>query len=89
MKTKEFRFELGATARDVITGFEGVVTGRCDYITGCTQFLLQPRGTAKKPSASDDSRWVDEARLESVGRGLVRLAPAPNGGPQAKEPPRR
>lgn len=81
-----FTFELGATVRDVITGFEGVVTGRCQYLTGCTQYLVQPRGTAKTPAP--DGRWLDEAKLQLLpGKKVVQLAPAPNGGPQALEPP--
>jgi hypothetical protein len=29
------RIELGWTAKDIITGFTGVVTGRAIYISGC------------------------------------------------------
>jgi L-rhamnose isomerase len=82
-----FRFELGSTVRDIITSFEGVVTGRCQYLTGCTQYLVQPRGTAKAPAA--ESRWLDEAKLSLVpGKKRVELNATPNGGPQRLEPPR-
>ena len=30
----EFIFELGAKAKDKLTGFEGIITGRADLITG-------------------------------------------------------
>ena len=33
---------LGATYRDVITGFSGVATGYVKYLTGCNQVLIQP-----------------------------------------------
>lgn len=49
--------KLGATAKDVITGFEGVVTGRASYLTGCDQYLLSPRG-------EKEARWFDGQRLE-------------------------
>lgn len=49
---------LGATAKEIITGFEGIVTGRASYITGCDQYLVSPRGGDKEP------RWFDEQRLE-------------------------
>lgn len=48
---------LGATAKDIITGFEGVVTGRASYLTGCDQYLVSPRG-------DKEARWFDEQRLE-------------------------
>ena len=34
--------ELGQKVQDSITGFAGLVTGRCEYITGCNQILIQP-----------------------------------------------
>jgi hypothetical protein len=40
MSNKTFKFDLGVTVKDVIHGFEGVVTGRCQYLTGCTQYLV-------------------------------------------------
>ncbi len=87
MHVTSFRFDLGSTARDIITNFEGVVTGRCQYLTGCTQYLLQPRGSAKAPAG--ESRWIDEGKLDLVpGKKPVALNAAPNGGPQANEAPR-
>lgn len=49
--------QLGAFARDRISTFEGVVTGRATYITGCDQYLLTP-------TDGKDGRWIDEQRLE-------------------------
>lgn len=54
--------KLGATAKEIITGFEGVVTGRASYITGCDQYLVSPRGGDKDP------KWFDEQRLEVIER---------------------
>ena len=56
------KIELGATAKDKITGFSGVVTGRCSYITGCDQLLIQP---PIKDGAWVESRWIDDNRLEA------------------------
>ena len=36
---------LGQKARDKITGFEGTIIGRAEYLTGCTQFCLAPKTT--------------------------------------------
>jgi len=50
----------GQTATDKITGFTGIVTGHADYITGCDQYLLQPKC---KDEAWVESRWFDAGRL--------------------------
>ena len=59
--------QLGWTAKDKITGFEGVIVGHARYLTGCDQFLLVPKNSEK------DSKWFDEQRLDRVGDGLVVL----------------
>jgi hypothetical protein len=57
------RINLGDVARDVVTKFNGVVTARAEYLTGCAQYCLQPQVEAdgKLP---EDGRWFDETRLE-------------------------
>jgi hypothetical protein len=78
---------LGYTLADRITGFTGVCTGVCIYLTGCHQALLVP------PVAADgklgDAHWFDVQRLEHktaaavvVNNGTTPGAdlPAPGGG---------
>lgn len=48
---------LGDRAKDVITGFEGIVTGRCEYLTGCEQVLLIP--PVDKDGKRVDGEWFD------------------------------
>lgn len=63
---------LGRTYKDTITGFEGVATGHCEYLTGCNQTLLAPPLTdgGKLP----DSHWFDDQRLTVVpGKARVLL----------------
>jgi hypothetical protein len=55
--------ELGDTVRDRITNFEGVVTGRCAYLSGCNQMLVVPPA---KEGAYRDGQWFDEQRLVAV-----------------------
>jgi hypothetical protein len=71
------RFEHGQTVRDIITGVEGVVTGRVDYITGCNQYLVQPR-TAPDGSPRE-AKWFDEQRLSEVDAERIELANEANG----------
>ena len=65
------KVELGDFAKDTITGFEGIVTGKAEYLTGCDQFILQPKcieDMAKYP----DANWFDEGRLRVLSRNEVR-----------------
>lgn len=57
--------DFGKTAEDRITGFKGVVTGYCSYISGCAQILLSPK--VGNDGAKVDPQWVDQQRLELVG----------------------
>lgn len=62
---------LGSKAKDTITGFAGVVTGRCEYLTGCNQLLVAP--AIAKDGSIRDSQWFDEQRLQQVGTVVVKL----------------
>lgn len=66
-----FRFTYGQTLRDVLTGFEGQLVRRSDYITGCNTYLIQPfvdqnRQFVDQNRQYVESRWIDETRLEIV-----------------------
>lgn len=71
---------LGDRAKDKITGFTGICTGRFLYLNGCVRIELQPEKL--KDGAMQDGRIIDEAQLELVKRAVL---PAPNqapGGPR-------
>jgi hypothetical protein len=71
-----FRLQLGIKAKDKITGFEGIITGRVEYLTGCHQYLLNA------PSKDSDVKtaWFDDGRLDATSRKPIALvANAPNG----------
>ena len=63
---------LGRTVEDEITGFTGIALGRCQYLTGCTQVLVQPR--LNKDGVFVEPRWIDEDRLKVVGDHVVKLS---------------
>lgn len=80
--------ELGKKARDKITGFTGIITGRSQYLTGCDQYCLVP---PVKDDKIGDAHWFDEGRLEIIGEGVTEaqvLAPK-RGGPQRDAPKAR
>lgn len=54
---------FGYTLRDAITGFTGIVTGYCQYSTGCNQLLLSP---TLKDGRYEEPRWFDEQRCKPL-----------------------
>lgn len=62
---------MGKTYKDRITGFKGVCTGYCQYITGCSQALLSP--ACREDGTVVDSRWFDEQRLEDCGVKAIEI----------------
>jgi ascorbate-specific PTS system EIIC-type component UlaA len=62
---------LGATYRDKITGFKGVCTGHCQYISGCSQALLAPK--IGKDGNAKAAEWFDVQRLDRVKSEIITL----------------
>ena len=52
---------LGKIATDKLTGFKGVVTGYSEYLTGCSQYCLQPKIGYKGEWV--EARWFDEGKV--------------------------
>lgn len=83
--SSKFKIELGVMARDMITGFQGTVTGRVECISGCNQYLLAPK-------VSDDGEhrtgcYFDEQRLEVVlDKPTVKLDNSKARGPDTPAP---
>ena len=76
--------QLGAKAKDVITGFSGVVTGRVVYITGCNQLLINPG--VDKDGKLQGSEWIDEQRMQQVGDAVIALENGVTPGPDRPAP---
>ena len=65
--------KLGTEVKDSITGLEGVAIGRSEYLYGCVNILVQPKGL--KDGKPIEPVWIDEQRLDGS-------SVAPVGGPQ-------
>lgn len=79
--TTAWEFELGAKVRDQVTELEGVIVARCEWLNGCLQYVVQPRGLHEGKKI--ESEWIDEGQLEETTEEAVRTAPSPGGGPQS------
>lgn len=62
------KFELGQKARDIITGLEGIITSRTEYLTGCIHCGIQPQSL--KDGKMIDPEWIDQSRLVLVDEGI-------------------
>ena len=64
---KDFKFELGVTVKETITGFTGIIRGQYRFLTGCDQYGVQsPKMKDNKPE-----KWqtFDEGLLVLVPKG--------------------
>ncbi len=59
-----FKFKQGETVQDKVTGFTGIVTTRCDYISGCNRYYVQPK--VGDDGKNIDGIYVDEPALERL-----------------------
>jgi len=84
---KDFKFELGQKAKDKITGFEGIIIGRADHLTGCNTYGLKPK--VDKDGKVVSAEWFDEGTLTIVGKGItIEEVKAPKrGGSLSENPP--
>ena len=83
-----FRAKLGQTVRDKLTGIEGTVVARSEYLYGCVRLSLQP-AEVKDGKPAD---WVnlDEPQCEAVPKSKAskRPAGARPAGPKPTDPGR-
>lgn len=64
--------EFGKQATDIVTGFTGMITGHCSYITGCDQYLLTPK--CDEPHKKPEGHWFDENRVRiEEGESQIQL----------------
>ncbi len=75
--------ELGQEAKDKITGFEGILTARYQYITGCDQYQISAQGLDKEGKLKEIFSF-DEGRIEILGKGvdIKEVQTGKPGGPQ-------
>jgi hypothetical protein len=59
---------LGVKARDKISGLEGIVTARVEYLYGYVQWGLAPPA---KDGEIKNTQYIDEGRVEFIGEGVA------------------
>ena len=81
----EHKFELGQKVKDVVTGLEGIVTSRTEYLTGCIHCGVQPQNL--KDGKPQDPEWIDQSRLIFVDEGIRPIYEVPNTSGPEQNPP--
>jgi hypothetical protein len=75
---------LGEKYRDTITGFEGTVTARSEFLSGCVRYLIE--GQMNPDSTASSEFWFDEQRLVAIESNDKPKATATAGGPHPDAP---
>jgi hypothetical protein len=79
---------LGSKVKDLISGFEGIATGRTEYLYGCAQVCIVPDKLSDKGELLG-GEWFDEQRVHVVEERDPPLSAdnsATSGGPQRDAP---
>jgi len=82
-----FKFENGMKAKDRITGLEGTIVSRAEYLNGCISYGIRP---PLKDGVIIDCEWIDEGQIEIIGEKDVSIgfiSGSRTGGPQRENPP--
>jgi hypothetical protein len=61
----DFKFELKDDVMDSITGFNGTIIARVQYLTGYNSYHIQPTNEGQE-NKKLDAEWMDEDRLKKL-----------------------
>ena len=74
------KIKLGQKVKDKITGYEGIVVVKTDWIHGCTRFGVKSQSL--KDGKPIDMEWFDEPDLEVV-KDVKKTKVKPRHGPRS------
>jgi hypothetical protein len=83
-KTK-MSIELGDKVKDRVSGFQGVVVSKTNYLNGCCRVGVKPQALEK--GSTIDEEWFDIGQIDLISPKAVSVVPKKTGGP-ATNPPR-
>jgi hypothetical protein len=66
------KFPMGAKARDVVSGFEGIISSKTEWLTGCDQVGIRPI-ELDKDGATRKAEWFDVTQVEVVAQPSPQL----------------
>jgi hypothetical protein len=78
--SKPFQIQLGDKVKDLVTGYEGIVIARTEYLNGCLRYGIQ-RTKLTKEGVPGAAEWIDEKQLVVVKAKAVKVEVQRTGGP--------
>ena len=87
MKIKHKDIELGDHVKDRLTGFEGIVTARTEWLYGCIRVAVLNQ-ELNKDGKVREAEWFDEAQVERI-KAVVDPVTKITGGPARETDPGR
>ena len=78
--------KLGMKARDKVTGFEGIIVSRTEFLNGCVRYSIQPE-LNKKDKTIPSEAWFDEQQIEIISKGVM-MEQRKTGGPTSCKVPK-
>ena len=81
MDTVTFKYSLGNIVRDCVTGFEGMIDSRTQWLNGCIRYSVQPQKLTKDGDPVKNI-WVDEEQLVLINPTASERNVRQTGGPQ-------
>ncbi len=63
-----FTLELGLKAKDKISGMTGILTARCEFLTGCNRYCISPQEL--KDGRPIEGMYFDEEQIEIISDGI-------------------
>lgn len=61
--------KLGSTVKDMISGFEGIVIARSEWLYGCNRLIVESKRL--KDGKPTEGQWFDEQRIETIEEGTL------------------
>lgn len=81
------KINLGDRVRDRISGFEGIVSAKSEYLNGCVRILVDPESLEDSGKLIKGA-WFDDVQIELVEKSVLEIEGRPNGGPSRSDPSR-
>ena len=57
--------KLGSQVKDKVSGFHGIASGCCMYLSGCRHIQIQPK--VGRDGKLPEAKWFDEPMVEMTG----------------------
>ena len=79
-----WEFDLGTRVKDRVTGYEGTITARIEYLNGCLQYCVEAK--LDKEGKIQKHQYVDEGQLKFIAGPALKLSGKKDEGPGGRMP---